>query len=74
MIGHLHITTGLVGIEEDEQIRCAVALTFAIVSRGLARRGQNRQTGLADQLVRAFVEAPRPNVGARSRAIGYRAR
>jgi hypothetical protein len=57
VIGHLHITPGLVRIEEDEQIRCAVALVFAIVPLGLARRGRDRQTGLADQLGRAFVEA-----------------
>jgi hypothetical protein len=44
-------------VEEDEQIGRAVALVFAIVSLGLARRGRDRQTGLADQLGRAFVEA-----------------
>src|SRR5271170_7903573 len=57
VIGHLHMTPGLVRVEEDEQIGRAVALVFAIVSLGLARRGRDRQTGLADQLGRAFVEA-----------------
>jgi hypothetical protein len=57
VIGHLHMTPGLVRIEEDEQIRCSVAFVFAIVSLGSARRGRDRQTGLADQPGRAFVEA-----------------
>src|SRR5271155_2476623 len=50
VIGHLHMTPGLARIEEDKQIGCAVALVFAIVSLGLALRGRDRQTGLADQL------------------------
>ena len=44
-------------VEEDEQVRRAVAPVLAVVALDLSRLGRDRQAGLADELNRALVEA-----------------
>ena len=57
MVGDLHVTPGLMGVEKHEQVGRVVALVFAIVPLGLAGRGGDRLAHLSDQLGEAFIEA-----------------
>ena len=56
-LGDLHLAPGVVHVEEDEQVRCAVAPVLAVVALDLSRLGRDRLAGLADELDRALVEA-----------------
>ena len=55
--GHLDVSPRLMGIEKDEQVGGAVAPIFVIEPGGLARLGRPRESRLADELHRGFIEA-----------------
>ena len=63
-VGDLDPAPGPMGVEEDEQVDCAVAVILAIVTLELARAGRDRLTDLANQLGRALVEAHHRPLGA----------
>ena len=57
VIRDLHMTPGFVRIKKHEQIGCAIAAIFIIITLGLAGFCRDRLAHLADQLRRTFIEA-----------------
>ena len=55
-VGDFDLAPGPMHIEEDKQVRRAIALILAVVAFELARFGRDRLADLADELGRALVE------------------
>lgn len=56
LVCYLHMTPGIVHVEQYAQIGCAITPIFAIVTLGLTRCHRDRLAYLADQLGRAFIK------------------
>ena len=56
-VGDFDPAPRLMGVEQDEQVECAVAAVFTVVALELAGLGRDGRPHLADQLGRTFVEA-----------------
>lgn len=57
LLGHLHMAPRMVGIDEDEQVRRAVAPVLVVVTMKAFRRRLNRNALVSDELDWRFVKA-----------------